>query len=406
MCIRFLSWVAVTLTAVTAAQGQPLSTWMLDSILARQDGITRSRAMTKQIENGIFQEALRAAIERSDDAAQRGRWTEYHHRSVEQGIQEALNASKDALDYGLDRLCLARSLLELPPNGRYDQHALQALRESVQLQPRNALGGLWYYANPPAPYNYYGDASYSDGMYGYAPYAALWGSITGDESLNLDTALTQLELVYRNARDPATGLVKHGYELSHNASWADALTGASPIIWGRSLAWYTVGLVDALELAVARSPGVVATVTYHRIEALLRDIVTAEIEAVNKSVNETGRYGIWQVVDQPGTPGNFIESSAGALITFALAKSLRLGYMRDKHGRVSVLVRRMHQDLVETFVRVNQQGTLDYLGTSAMASLHQPKVDYVYYVNLSVTTNSLIGTSAFVLASLEIERMG
>lgn len=62
---------------------------------------------------GIFQEALRAAIERSDDAVQRGRWTEYHHRSVEQGIQEALNASKDALDYGLDRLCLARSLLSV-----------------------------------------------------------------------------------------------------------------------------------------------------------------------------------------------------------------------------------------------------------------------------------------------------
>ncbi|PKY00021.1 Six-hairpin glycosidase [Aspergillus campestris IBT 28561] len=406
MGIRFLPWVALTVTAVTAAQGQPFSTWMLDSILARQDGITSTGAMTRQIENGIFQEALRAAIERSDDATQRGRWTKYHHRSVEQDIQEALNASKDALDYGLDRLCLARSLLELPPNGQYDQQALQALRESIRLQPRNALGGLWYYANPPAPYNYYGDASYGDGMYGYAPYAALWGSITGDESLDLNTALQQLELIYRNARDPTTGLVKHGYQLSRNASWADFATGASPVIWGRSLAWYTVGLVDALELAATKSPAVVVTVTYHRIQALLRDIVVAEIEAVDKSASETGRYGIWQVVDQPGAPGNFIESSAGALITFALAKSLRLGYMGDMHGRVSVLVRKMHQDLVERFVGHNQQGMLDYFGTSAMASLHQPKVDYEYYVNLAVTTNSLIGTSAFVLASLEIERMG
>lgn len=213
-------------------------------------------------------------------------------------------------------------------------------------------------------------------MYGYAPYAALWGSITGDEVLNLDAALTQLALIYRNARDSTTGLVKHGYQLSRNASWADTATGASPVIWGRSLAWYTVGLVDALEVAATRSPEVVATVTYHRTQALLRDIVAAEIEAVDKSVSETGRYGIWQVVDQPEAPGNFIESSAGALITFALAKTLRLGYMGDVHGRVSVLVRKMHQDLVERFVGHNQNGTLDYFGTSAMASLHQPNVDY------------------------------
>ena len=222
-------------------------------------------------------------------------------------------------------------------------------------------------------------------MYGYAPYAALWGSITGDESLNLDAVLTQLELIYLNARDPTTGLVKHGYQLSRNASWADALTGASPIIWGRSLAWYTVGVVNALELAATRSPGVVDTVTYRSLQALLGDIVTAEVEAVDKSVSETGRYGIWQVVDQPGAPGNFIESSAGALITFALAKSLRLGYMRDMHDRVSVLVRKMHQDLVKQFVGHNQQGTLDYFGTSAMASLHQLKVDYAVCGNCSLS---------------------
>lgn len=58
MGIRFLPWVALTLAAVTAAQGQPFSTWMLDSILARQDGITSTGAMTRQIENVIFPHSI------------------------------------------------------------------------------------------------------------------------------------------------------------------------------------------------------------------------------------------------------------------------------------------------------------------------------------------------------------
>ncbi|KAL4894298.1 Six-hairpin glycosidase [Aspergillus ambiguus] len=413
MIMKFLSVFSFALAAIptgaSASQQQqrqqPYSTWMLESILARHEGVQASGAMTKQIEKGIFQEALRAAINQSEDAAQRARWTEYHGRSVQQGIQEALNASKDALDYGLDRLCLARSLIELGPDGPYDDQALRALRESVRLQPRNAQGGLWYYANPPAPYNYYGDASYSDGMYGFAPYATLWGATTGDTALNLDSAFQQLELLYRNARDAATGLVRHGYEESRNASWADAATGASPIVWGRSLAWYTVGLVDALEISAAVSPASTETATFQRMQALFRALAEAELKIIQRSVQKTGRYGIWQVVDQPGSADNFVEASAGALITFALAKGARLGYLADLQGHVLTVAGKMHHDLVAHFVVRNQNQTLDYLGTSAMASLHQPQVDYHYYTGLSTTTNSLIGTSAFVLASLEIERM-
>ena len=52
--VIFLPWLSLALIAVTAAQGQPFSTWMLDSILARQDGISSTGAMTRQIENVIF----------------------------------------------------------------------------------------------------------------------------------------------------------------------------------------------------------------------------------------------------------------------------------------------------------------------------------------------------------------
>lgn len=58
MVIRFLLWVGPILATVTAAQAQPLSTWMLDSIIARQDGITSTGAMTRQIEKVSFHSGM------------------------------------------------------------------------------------------------------------------------------------------------------------------------------------------------------------------------------------------------------------------------------------------------------------------------------------------------------------
>ncbi|UPX11410.1 Unsaturated rhamnogalacturonyl hydrolase [Ascochyta rabiei] len=394
---------------------------MLESIISRGEGIRAADGLLSGIQKGIFQEALRAAVEWSSDEQQNKKWLEYHRKSVKYNSAEFLDPILDSLA-PLDRLCAGRSLMRSRANEQ-DQEGravLIALRKSIDLQLRNSDGGYWYFVDPPPPYKQYGNLSYSDGMYGFAPFAVLYGLIYGDPHLNIDSALQQLEIMYKRTLQKDTGLIVHGYDGSRQAPWANPKTGASPIVWGRSLAWYTIGLVDALAMAET-DPGLRQTKAYSRMREIYENLASAEIEAIKRSAKTTGRYGVWQVFDQPGKEGNFVEASATAMLVYALGKGLRYGYVRSEKKSAWVyilqrpkkvlmedvkdLLHSTYNDLLENFVMAGENGTLDFEGTSVLSSLHVTNPNFDYYVNREVSKNSLIGTSAFVLASLEIEHL-
>ena len=107
--------------SITLANPQPplqplvtYSTWMLESIISRQQGIANSGAATGQIELGIFQDALQQIIfwKGIPDSTQTEQWSDYLDRSVRSGLSSLLNATRDAL-YPLDRLSLGNALLHL-----------------------------------------------------------------------------------------------------------------------------------------------------------------------------------------------------------------------------------------------------------------------------------------------------
>ena len=242
--------------------------------------------------------------------------------------------------------------------------------------------------DPPPPYKAYGNLSYSDGMYGFAPFATIYGQVYDDSHLNFGTALHQLELIYHHCLHEDTGLIVHGYDASRRAPWANPVTGASPIVWGRSLAWYTISLVDALEIAEA-SPDPVHAQSFERMRTIFQRLALVEAAVIRKSARKTGRYGVWQVFDMPGAPDNFVEASATAMVAYALAKGVRLGYLQDfddygappqqkLQGAESVLPVALatYNDLLAHFIVHNTNGTLDYTGTSIISSLHVPKPDY------------------------------
>ncbi|KAA8652877.1 hypothetical protein EYZ11_003135 [Aspergillus tanneri] len=419
------------------------STWMLESVIARGEGINPADGLLGVIQKGLFQQALRAAIAQSSDPGEIAKWTDYHRRSVEANIEDLLNATASSRNLSLDRLCVGRSIIEMDLDGPVHRNVLKALRKSLDLQSRNENSGLWYFVDPPPPYIPYGNLSYSDGMYGFAPFATLYGFTYGDPHVNLDSALLQLSLLYNHSIELSTGLIKHGYDASRKAPWAHPITGASPIVWGRSLAWYLIGTLDTLQIIDSkyedRSESMQKDETVQLILAMFQRLARATVNAIQDSARKTGRYAVWQVMDQAGEPGNFVEASASAMVVYALAKGAQLGYlpssgrspsseivvghgassylriqgtMRRSHDQeqyqgVLDLARALYQDVIEHFVvRRQEDNLLDFLGTSIIASLHEDKPYYEYYTHRAVTTNSLIGTSAFVLASLEMEQAG
>ncbi|PKX89903.1 putative glycosyl hydrolase family 88 [Aspergillus novofumigatus IBT 16806] len=379
------------------------STWMLESVIARGEGINPADGLLGVIQKvqhcrgmvGLFQEALRAAIAQSSDAAEIARWSDYHRRSVEANIEDLLNATASSRDLSLDRLCVGRSIMEMNLDEPLHRNVLKALRKSLELQYRNE------------------NAGFCDGMYGFAPFAALYGMTYGDPRLNVDSALLQLDLLYKQSIEPSTGLIKHGYDASREAPWAHPITGASPIVWGRSLAWYLIGTVDTLEIIASKyednANAMRKDKTVQRILEIFQRLARATVETIEDSAGKTGRYAVWQVMDRPGEPGNFVEASASAMIAYVLAKGVRLGHLPGsgrsptleavgKHRASSYLrvqgpmpgfrdpvrsqdvlavARALYQDVVEQFVvRRQEDDTLDFLGTSIIASLHEEKPYY------------------------------
>ncbi|KAI7667891.1 hypothetical protein KC318_g5579 [Hortaea werneckii] len=142
---------------------------------------------------------------------------------------------------------------------------------------------------------------------------------------------------------------------------------------------------------------------------LLHRILIPQVEAAERSFNITGKYGVWQVVNEPGAEGNFIEASASCMTAYSLLKAVRMGSFDGVHDesipqKAITAAIAIYEAVLERLLGVESNGTLSLDGTSTVASL-SADVNYEYYVNRPTALNDLLGTSAFVLAGLEVEKM-
>ncbi|KAJ7777501.1 glycosyl hydrolase [Mycena maculata] len=183
----------------------------------------------------------------------------------------------------MDRLSSGNNLINLyreTGNETY-REAFGALRESINLNSRNAEGGLWYYVYP--------EWSYLDGMYSLASFYTYYTALFDAHNVTaLRDMLHQLELLWTHCDTNGTGLLVHGYDDSKTAVWANPVTGASPHVWGRSLGWYTMALVDTLEILSHQAP------EWPQLQHRFHTLAEALSEAVDVA---SGAW--WQVLDQP-----------------------------------------------------------------------------------------------------------
>ncbi|KAI0484937.1 glycoside hydrolase family 105 protein [Xylariaceae sp. FL0804] len=420
MRVRHHLVAATALLSVSpVAAAVPMSQRMALSIMSRGQGImTEDGGVSALLQAGIVQKSFNALLGVYPDASTSASFGAYVRRSAASVEPFVLNASYDATEYPLDRLSNGNELLALSAAAANSTAstgaaavAVAALRESIYDQPRTAQGGLWYYTYP--------DWSYLDGMYSLGPFYALEAAVaTAYNTSALDDMLLQFELLWEHTRNASSGLLVHGYDDSKTAVWADPVTGASPHVWDRSLGWFSMALVDTLEILSENrlgQPQHKQQQRRRRRRALL-DMFQALMPAVMDAVDEeTG--GWWQVMDAPGRAGNYIESSGSAMFAYALLKGVRLGYLPDlpaagegieplasRASRASHVATRAHRYLTDRFVTAQRNGTLDYDGTVAVCSLNS-NATYAYYVGQPILYNSVLGSGAYVLASLEVERL-
>lgn len=263
--------------------------------------------------------------------------------------------------------------------------AIEELNRQLQWQPRTHNGVFWHKLK--YPWQVWLDGLYMGAPF-YAEYAARFGP-----SDSFDDIAGQFSESYAKLNDPDTGLLYHGWDESRLQRWSDPDTGLSPGFWTRSLGWYSMALVDTYEQFPAEHQG--------RPE-LVR--MLAELSEALLAVRDPRSKLWWQVPDQGGREGNYLEASGSAMIAYAWAKGARLG-MLEPHYRE--LAQQSFAGLVEELVDWDAEtGRMQLRNVCRSAGLGgSPYRDgsYEYYISTDVVVNDAHGVGAFLLASSEIE---
>ena len=301
----------------------------------------------------------------------------------EDGSIKTLAADK----HSLDDINEGRVLFEVyrrTGKAKY-QKAIQTLVQQVNRQPRTPSGNFWHKA-------IYPNQVWLDGIYMVMPFLALYINSQGKEDYS--DIVRQIKNVEAHMRDPETGLYYHGYDESKSIFWADSETGLSQNFWLRAIGWFSVALVDLIEIM---RPGEDRNELVRIFSRLCSDI------SVYRDP-DSGMY--YQVVDKAGQQGNYLESSGSCMIAYAMLKGARLGVLDSDY---SELGQKTFDGVVKRCLKF--EGDEMSLGSICLVAGLGPENNrkrdgsFAYYISEPIVENDAKGTAPFVMAYTEIRRL-
>ena len=324
------------------------------------------------------------------------------------------------LDYNLDNIrtghFVTRMYQQLPE--KKNLLAMHTMMKQLQDQPRTVKDKVYWHK---AIYAY---QVWLDGIFMGLPYRCLTAPITtsakeakkGAVTKIYDDAVNQLTITYNRTLDPKTGLNRHAYDENRNMFWADKATGLSQHCWGRAQGWYSMALIEVLDALPE---------DYARRSEVI-DLLKKDLDAVLKWQDK--QSGVWyQVMDQPGREGNYLESTCSSMFAYVLLKAYRKGYVGTKYRDAGI---KAYRGIINNFIRVNADKTISLTQCCAVAGLGpgiSPEVEaalkkinpkakakentrrdgsYAYYLSEEIRDNDAKGLGPFLWASLEMEQMG
>ena len=288
--------------------------------------------------------------------------------------------------YNLDDINEGRVLFPLyakTGKEKYKKAAAELYRQ-LQEQPRTFEGNFWHKA-------IYPNQVWLDGLYMAQPFYALYEKHFG--SGDYRDILSQIENVRAHMFDEDKGLCYHGYDASRTAFWADPVTGLSKNFWLRSIGWYAVALADLCEILPEEESA--------RLRVIFRELMEGAARYADPG---TGLY--WQVVDQGGREGNYLETSGSSMLAYAMLKGARLGILPKEYAAQG---EKTFRGIVEKYLSF-QDGELNLGGICLVAGLgpennRRRDGSYEYYISEPVVENDAKGVAPFVLCYTEIKRL-
>ncbi|WP_405765228.1 glycoside hydrolase family 105 protein [Streptomyces sp. NBC_01538] len=290
--------------------------------------------------------------------------------------------SDGSMDQGfnnLDSMQAGRLLVILHRETGEDRYrkAAKKIRDRLDTFPRTSDGGFWH-----ADTSSRAHQLWSDGVYMVNPFLVEYGKEFGDSAYANDEAAKQL-YVYGRHLQVSGGLLRHAYDESKTASWADPGTGLAPEHWCRAVGWYSMAIVnvlDALPVNHVRRPQLIR---------VLRDLAKG-LEKYQDPA--TGRW--FQVIDKGSRSDNWTETSCSSMFTYALSRGAQQGYL-DAHYK-SVAQRGYEGVLAK--ISLGSDGRTDLTDISIGTNVG----DYAFYIARPRETNDFHGLGAFLITNEQL----
>ncbi|MBO6158508.1 MAG: glycoside hydrolase family 88 protein [Firmicutes bacterium] len=288
--------------------------------------------------------------------------------------------------FNLDDINEGRVLFELYRRTGKEKYkkAAELLYDQLEKQPRTGEGNFWHKL-------IYPNQVWLDGIYMAQPFYALYEKNFGKGDYS--DLLHQIETVRERMFDEEKKLYYHGYDQSKKAFWADPETGRSASFWLRSIGWFAVAMADLLD--ILSESGTRDTIS--RIFTELMEGVSAYQDP------DTGMY--YQVPDQPGREGNYLETSGSSMLAYAMLKGSRLGVLPKEYAAKG---HKAFDGIVKKYLSF-EDGQLNLGGICLVAGLgpennRRRDGTYAYYISEPVVQGDAKGVAPFILCYTEILR--
>lgn len=291
--------------------------------------------------------------------------------------------------YNLDDVNEGKVLFELYEKTGKEKYkkAIFLLESQLEEQPRTVTGNFWHK-------QIYPNQIWLDGLYMGQVFSTLFKKYFGNKDYS--DVVNQFKNVRKLMFDENKKLYYHGCDCSKTAFWADKETGCSKNFWLRAIGWFTISLIDNIDY-----------IDDENAKAELVRIFAEAIDGISQYADsETGMY--YQVVDQGGREGNYLETSGSSMIAYAMMKGARLGVIDKKYAEMG---RKTFDGICKKYLSISDNGDLNLGGICLVAGLgpednKRRDGTYEYYISEPVVENDAKGVAPFVLCYTEVKRMG
>ena len=291
-------------------------------------------------------------------------------------------------DYNIDKVNPGKFLFLLYSTTKEEKLriAIDSLYSQLQSHPRTSDGGFWHK-------KVYPHQMWLDGLYMGTPFLAEY-AMRNNLPASTDDAIHQILTMAKHGYDAKTGLYYHGWDESRSQRWSNPKTGQSPNFWSRSIGWYMMSMVDALDFIPATHP---------QRDEVIKILQNLTDSLLNFNDPKTGMW--YQVTDKTDEKGNYLESTGSSMFIYSMVKAGQKGYLPKSYLKKG---KSLYKQFVKTFIKKNNDGTISVTNCCAVAGLGGDKNyrdgSFEYYISEPVRDNDPKAVAPFMMVSVLLNK--